>query len=94
MDRQTIGVMIPLTCVFFGGLLVLSRTIIGQAIARRIGGDASPDVAIRLNQLEQEIEGLHAELAQAHERIDFAERMLARTQEGRPVLESRIPTPV
>ena len=94
MDKQALAVMIPLTIVFFSGLMLLSRTTIGRAIARRIGGEVAPDATLRIHELEAEVEGLRAELAQIHERIDFAERMLMRAEEVRPSIQSLIPTPV
>lgn len=89
MDRQTIAVMIPLTVVFFGGLIMLSATALGKAIARRIaGGGPSQDLERRLGALESEVDVLRgeldsarAELGEAHERLDFAERTLARVKD-------------
>ena len=94
MDRQAVWVMIPLTVVFFSGLIVRSKTAIEQAIAWRIGGEVAPDATLGIQELEAEVGGLRAELAQIHERIDFAERMLARAEEVRPSIQSRIPAPV
>jgi hypothetical protein len=34
-----LGLLIPLVALSIGGMLVLSRTRIGEAIARRISGD-------------------------------------------------------
>jgi hypothetical protein len=60
-----------------GGMLVLSRTRIGEAIARRIGGDTrNPELQAHLESLEDELASLRAQLAETNERLDFAERLL------------------
>lgn len=89
MDRQTIGmigVMIPVLAVFFAGLVALSRTAIGKALARRIGGDAGVHLDDhRLAVLEDDMERMRQELMETQERLDFAERLLsdpARRGEG------------
>lgn len=56
---------------------------IGQALARRLGGRAEPDeggVEIeRVNErITTEVDDLRARLADVEERLDFAERLLAR----------------
>ena len=82
MDKQSLAVMIPVLAVFFIGITAVSRTLIGRAIAKRIGGEASSeDVEHRLAALEREVDGLHRELAETHERLDFAERALAQSRE-------------
>ncbi|MDH4131855.1 MAG: hypothetical protein OEV95_08620 [Gemmatimonadota bacterium] len=62
--------------VFGGGMLfLLSKSEIGQAIADRIRGRApegSADPA-----LAEEVERLRIEVSELHERLDFAERLLA-----------------
>lgn len=78
MGKQELAVMIPVLAVFFGGIVILSKTIIGQAIARRIGGHGwSETEHRRLEELEEEMGQLRQELVEAHERIDFTERLLA-----------------
>jgi hypothetical protein len=52
---------------------------IGQAFARRIGGNQDGEfLEHRLEALAQELEGVKAQLAETHERLDFAERLLAK----------------
>jgi len=43
----------------------------------------SPDVGDRLEAVEQRVESLQRELSEAQERLDFAERLLARAREER-----------
>lgn len=84
MDKQALAVMIPVLAVFFTGLVVLSRTVIGKAIARRISGDqqTGDDVHQHLVELETEMAAMRQELLEAQERLDFAERLLARPDDG------------
>lgn len=67
--------------VFGGGMLViLSKTEIGRAIAERIRGEtrqAAVDPA-----LVEEVDRLRIEVAELHERMDFAERLLASKREA------------
>jgi hypothetical protein len=49
----------------------------------RSGPDAAGDVEVRLEALELEMANLRRELAEAHERLDFAERVLAQQPETR-----------
>ena len=56
---------------------------IGQALARRLGGRAEPDEDAaeieRVNErITTEVDDLRARLADVEERLDFAERLLAR----------------
>jgi hypothetical protein len=78
MDKQALAVLIPVLAIFFGGLIVLSKTAIGRALARRIGGEegdpAALDVAVR--ELRLEVDALRGELMETQERLDFAERQL------------------
>jgi hypothetical protein len=67
--------------VFGGGMLfLLSKTEIGRAIADRIrgetlGGHADP-------RLLEEVDRLRQEVAELHERVDFAERLLSAGRES------------
>ena len=52
---------------------------IGQAVARRIGGSGSMSDTLehRVASLADDLDQVRAQLAETHERLDFAERMLA-----------------
>jgi hypothetical protein len=79
-----LGVMIPLFALSVGGMLLLSRSRIGEAIARRIGGDAGhPEWEAQVDALEDEVARLRTQLGETNERLDFAERLLTRSEEGR-----------
>lgn len=79
MDKQELAVLIPVLFVFFTGLVVLSRTAIGKALARRIGGDEAlpPALEAELSELRLEVDALRGELQETQERLDFTERQLS-----------------
>ena len=79
MDKQELAVLIPVLCIFFTGLVVLSRTAIGKALARRIGGEETipPALEGELRDLRLEVDALRSELLEMQERVDFTERQLA-----------------
>lgn len=87
MDKQTLAVMIPVLAVFFVGMSVLANTVIGKAIARRIGGDTTAGRGALdamhqdLLEVQAEVAALRQELSETQERLDFAERLLARPGE-------------
>lgn len=79
-----LGIMIPLSAITIGGLVLLSRSRIGEAIARRIAGDTHhPECEGQLEALEDEVGRLRAQLGETNERLDFAERLLTRGDESR-----------
>ena len=77
-------VTIPLIVVGVGGLLLLSRSRLGEAIARRIGGDSRyPAYQEQLDALHDELAGLRNQFSEMQERVDFAERLLSRADDNR-----------
>jgi hypothetical protein len=78
MDRQALAVLIPVIVMFFTGLIAFSFTRLGKAVAKRLEGGSDSDTADRLARLEVEQDRLHRQLADAHDRLDFAERVMAR----------------
>jgi hypothetical protein len=76
-------------CFIFGGgsLFLLAISPVGRAIAARIqgAGQASADQIQRLEAAHQgvldEVEALRHDMMEMQERLDFAERMLARQRE-------------
>jgi hypothetical protein len=77
MDRHALAVLIPVITLFFTGLIAFSFTRLGKAVARRLEGGVDNETAIRLASLEAEQDRLHRELGEAHERLEFAERVIA-----------------
>ncbi len=76
-------VLIPMTFFLTVGAVFISRSEIGKAIAHRIrsgpgGGGEDLDVLRgEVADLRHELDGMRHELAEAQERIDFTERLLA-----------------
>lgn len=87
------------TILFGGGMLfLLAISPVGRAIAERIrrGGPDGPDATVaRLEQsqvaLIEEVEALRADLADVHERIDFAERILLKGRQEDRLVPGRPP---
>jgi hypothetical protein len=76
MDME--GVL-AITFIFGGGtLFLLSVSPVGRALAERIRGSAQPAAD---PELLADVEALRHEVAELHERVDFAERLLAQRQE-------------
>ncbi len=77
------GVMIPILAIFFVGMIGLSKTAIGQAIAHRIGGGAGDgDLEERVQELRQDLDHVRQELAETQERVDFTERTLVQVRDA------------
>jgi hypothetical protein len=71
--------LFAITFLFGGGtLFLLSMSPVGRALADRIRhrNDPSQDP-----ELLAEVDALRQEVAELHERVDFAERILMKTQE-------------
>ena len=80
-----LGVMIPVLSLSIVGLVVLSRSRIGEAMARRIAGDSHhPECESQIALLQDQVDGLQSQLSDTQERLDFAERLLTRIEESRP----------
>jgi hypothetical protein len=76
MDME--GVL-AITFIFGGGtLFLLSVSPVGRALAERIRGQSQP---AHDPELLAEVDALRHEVAELHERVDFAERLLAQRQE-------------
>jgi len=77
-------VVVSLTITIAVALVVILRGPVGRALGRRIEGVKAPDeshtlaavddMQARVAQLEQQIDRMH----ELEERLDFAERLLAR----------------
>jgi hypothetical protein len=71
--------ILAITFIFGGGtLFLLSVSPVGRALAERIRGQASP---AQDPELLADVDALRHEVAELHERVDFAERLLAQRQE-------------
>jgi hypothetical protein len=85
MDME--GVL-AITFIFGGGtLFLLAVSPVGRALAERIrshGAQQGPDP-----ELLAEVDALRAEVSELHERVDFAERLLAQRQEPQKIEASQ-----
>jgi hypothetical protein len=72
--------ILALVLIFGGGTLIaISFSPVGKAIADRIRGlraEAEPDPAVY-----EELERMRGEMSELHERVDFTERLLAKSRE-------------
>jgi hypothetical protein len=78
MDME--GVL-AITFIFGGGtLFLLSVSPVGKALAERIRNQGAR--IVQDPELLADVDALRAEVAELHERVDFAERLLAQKQES------------
>ena len=75
MDPGVLVMLIPIAAIFCGTYIAVERM---KSKRMTSGGD----VRERLDQLEHEMEGVREELASTQERLDFAERMLAKQKDA------------
>jgi len=90
MDRQTLALFIPILALSIPVLAILSnglqkvwRLRIEEARAR--AGALTDGGEAELDQVRGEVEQLRRELTEVQERLDFAERLLARRPEAPPL---------
>jgi hypothetical protein len=82
--------IVPVVMFIMIGMTVILRGPLGQAIADRIrhgvpGQGADHQLREELDGLRLEVDDLRGQLSEAQERIDFAERLLARRDEPVPL---------
>lgn len=84
MDKQTLAVMIPvivvsipLVALIFSGMQKMMKLRIEEEKVKRGSGES----ARQIDDLRAEVDQLRHELGEVHERLDFAERLLARKSE-------------
>lgn len=89
MNPEAVAVLIPI--VLFGGFFswLIVRTLSKAYTAKlQAGGEGSPALAARQEELATGLEELRREMAELAERVDFAERLLAK---GRDVEGGKLP---
>ena len=79
MDPQFLAPLIPIVAIIAFTAVKLTRLRMSRPET------LSPDVAARLEALEHDVEGLHQELAETQERLDFAERILSKAKGERRI---------
>lgn len=79
MDPQFLAPLIPIVAIIAFAAVKITR------IRASRPESPSTDVTARLEALEHTFEGLRQELAEAQERLDFAERILSKGREERRI---------
>jgi hypothetical protein len=79
MDPQFLAPMIPIVAIIAFAAVKLARI---RATRTEL---PSGEVTARLEALEGDVHGLHQELAETQERLDFAERLLTKGREERGI---------
>ncbi|HEU5155294.1 MAG TPA: hypothetical protein VFU03_11230 [Gemmatimonadales bacterium] len=70
--------LVPMTFFISVAAMFISRSEIGKAFAQRIRGGTDRETQHQLEDLRQEVAVLRQELGETQERLDFAERLLAK----------------
>jgi hypothetical protein len=65
------------------GIVFSSPEKIARYKAKGVGGAEIADLSARVHALEGEMESMRQQLAETQERVDFAERLLARSESAR-----------
>jgi hypothetical protein len=78
MNPDAIAVFIPVSAIVMGGLVMITKYF---TQSRRQG--SSEAVEARLEAIEHELTSVRGELAETQERLDFAERLLSQSREGK-----------
>jgi len=82
LDRQSLALLIPILALSIPVAAIVFSGLVKLAKAKAAGAGAVGDQALtRLADLEGEVDELRRELAETHERLDFAERQLARPRD-------------
>jgi hypothetical protein len=94
MDKQIIALLIPIMAlaipvgaIIMGGLTKVARLRLEEAKLRQQGGGSG--AADEVQELRGEVETLRRELGELNERVDFAERLLARGRDAGTQQERR-----
>ncbi len=77
MDPGSIALLIPVVAILSGAAVKIAKVRAGPP-----GVSGSPEDGARLDALEEEMGHLRQELTEAQERLDFAERLLAKGRDG------------
>jgi hypothetical protein len=85
MNPEALAVLIPV--VLFGGFFswMIARTLSKAYTAKLQGGSQAGAVGeARQEELATALDELRREVAELAERVDFTERLLAKTRDGEP----------
>ena len=73
-------VLILVFAVPICGIIFSSLEKIARYKAKAAGGPETSGLSVRMQALESEMDGMRQQLAETQERLDFAERLLARSE--------------
>jgi hypothetical protein len=83
MNPEALVLLIPISAIIMTGLVKIAR--IWAPVHQAQGDLGVKQLEARLEVVEQELAGLHHELSETQERLDFAERLLAQAREGKRI---------
>ena len=83
MGPESFVLLIPIAAIVMTGLVKIAR-LWGPGYQGQ-GGPAVKQLEARLEAVEQELAAVQHDLAETQERLDFAERLLAQTREGKRI---------
>jgi predicted nucleic acid-binding Zn-ribbon protein len=79
MDPAILGPLVPIAAIVAFAAVKIAK------IRAAPSASLPADVTARLETLEQRVDGLSQELAETHERLDFAERLLSQARDERRI---------
>ena len=81
-----LGLTVPILGLSIVGLVVFTRSRLGEAVARRIGGGRyDPETDEQISALQEEVALIRHQLQETQERVEFAERLLSRGDRAEPL---------
>lgn len=83
MNPEALVLLIPIAAIVMTGLVKIAR-LWGPG-AQSQSGPVVQRLEARMEQMEQELATLQHDLSETQERLDFAERMLAQSREGKRI---------
>jgi hypothetical protein len=83
MGPESLVLLIPISAIVMVGLVKIAR--LWSPGVRSQSGPVVQRLEARMEQMEQELAALQQDLSETHERLDFAERLLAQTREGKRI---------
>ena len=89
MDQFSWALLIPITALLIpvSAIVISGLVKIARYRAMGSGAEGGGELPGRVDALEQDVDILRHELTETQERLDFAERMLARGDQARPLPE-------
>jgi uncharacterized protein (DUF342 family) len=83
MGPEQLVLLIPISAIIMAGLVKIAR-LWGPGVQVQSGA-AMKQLESRLETVEQELAALQQDVSETQERLDFAERLLAQTREGKRI---------